>query len=1029
MLLNENMSLQHENIPTIDTDPSPRIEATTIRKLKALERSQPVPMESHDDESSVLANALSSSLACIAATGNSERARAKAERSQLNGSEDGFTASSLSGSDAQEGETAVVTATSITNTSSGDDRDSSGAAGNNKSSSADDRDSSEGGKAGPLTVPTAQTMEIHDHQQRQRNIPSTDVYGLPITLNDRVHAQNALTHATVFAHLPPPSADSLSCSGSGESHADSGFHSIRKTFNTLMQQESTKNSQKTHSSSDHSSTHKRIDTRKRAPITALSSKEVKANKRRARVAWRSDIEDDVVGSGSSSGSGTEGGYAGSASSYESSSPASPQENSSSPAVSFSSESPLKQSRKSSNYFSGDPARQLLNKRNDSLSISSDITDFSSGNSEGETSSMDFLLERVCALSEQEEPQVACYEAEDMDTKPAARPKVAIESESLLSGKPPITALGCDVMAHVLTFLEPPETMEVLTMPLSKDWLTSFTRQPELWRVLCLMEPFQAKIGEDDDDSSDDDDDDSFPVDVSKELRLTFGKSRMLYTSFVRCIRYLARIKDDALNGRALTAVDFGASTASTHKIGKNQNLKDFLARAKGSVDVRKQDADERLCSDISDDESNTESKTDGQGLACVSAIGVSDDGSQNASPIQKCRKRDESDESKQVSKKPKFAQSHIAQRLLAPPTTSSAPVLQELPWSCAIYSIVNWMAAYSDVEGIQTMCLKVLPFLLEDEQQRSTAQHAGLTDIVLRDMVLFPNSAQLHTAAFHTIVLLARPLGGREGMLFHTSMVNSSGIVSTRSDGQGGKNGVAVMLDSMRRFQNDEELQAMSCWSLVNIALAPAQKEVLVKLGGIEVTANAMMAHPFNAEVQFRALFALINLVIPSVGFDPDGDVGAPALAEDESSEREMLDESVEQIVGLVVTAMKNFCSSEAILNRACLVLHNLSLTQEYHGALLAAPNCYQMLEWCLGNFLTDQVLQQSAAGTLHRLQITLSSNETLRTRFSATLQSQQKLSLEQAHREAVILRDQQEDEPRPIQDSEIIESGLVLEQ
>jgi hypothetical protein len=131
-----------------------------------------------------------------------------------------------------------------------------------------------------------------------------------------------------------------------------------------------------------------------------------------------------------------------------------------------------------------------------------------------------------------------------------------------------------------------------------------------------------------------------------------------------------------------------------------------------------------------------------------------------------------------------------------------------------------------------------------------------------------------------------------------------------------------------------------------------------------------------------------------------------------------MLDEMVDLIVGLVVTAMMNFCSSEAILNRACLVLHNLSLTQEYHAALLNAPNCYQMLEWCLGNYLTDQVLQQSAAGTLHRLQTTLSSNETLRTRFSASLQSQQKLWLEQAHREAVILRDQQEDEQRPIQNS-----------
>lgn len=114
-------------------------------------------------------------------------------------------------------------------------------------------------------------------------------------------------------------------------------------------------------------------------------------------------------------------------------------------------------------------------------------------------------------------------------------------------------------------------------------------------------------------------------------------------------------------------------------------------------------------------------------------------------------------------------------------------------------------------------------------------------------------------------------------------------------------------------------------------------------------------------------------------------------------------------IVDLVVLAMKNFCSSEAILNRACLVLHNLSLTQAYHSTLLWTPNCYQMLEWCFANYRTDQVLQQSASGTLHRLQLTLSNDDELRSRFASSLQQQQQLSLEQAHREALHLHEQQE--------------------
>ena len=80
------------------------------------------------------------------------------------------------------------------------------------------------------------------------------------------------------------------------------------------------------------------------------------------------------------------------------------------------------------------------------------------------------------------------------------------------------------------------------------------------------------------------------------------------------------------------------------------------------------------------------------------------------------------------------------------------------------------MVAFSDVEGIQVLCLKVLPVLLENEQHRMTAQHAGLAEVVLRAMVIFSKSAQLHIAAFHTIVLLARPHGGKEGMMFRASM-------------------------------------------------------------------------------------------------------------------------------------------------------------------------------------------------------------------------------------------------------------------
>eukprot|EP00957_Ditylum_brightwellii_P054869 4158970-Ditylum_brightwellii.AAC.1 len=102
-------------------------------------------------------------------------------------------------------------------------------------------------------------------------------------------------------------------------------------------------------------------------------------------------------------------------------------------------------------------------------------------------------------------------------------------------------------------------------------------------------------------------------------------------------------------------------------------------------------------------------------------------------------------------------------------------------------------------------------------------------------MVLFLESIDLHAAAFHTLVLLARPLGGKEGMLFHSIMVNASGIFNVGSST--GNNGIAVMLDSMRQFYCSEVLQAMRCWSMASIAFIPLEKSRLVPHKSVAIRA------------------------------------------------------------------------------------------------------------------------------------------------------------------------------------------------
>jgi hypothetical protein len=438
----------------------------------------------------------------------------------------------------------------------------------------------------------------------------------------------------------------------------------------------------------------------------------------------------------------------------------------------------------------------------------------------------------------------------------------------------IYSLGQDVMAQVVAFLEPPEIQSFLTTPLSKSWLVAYTEPQGLWKILCTSKPFYAKLDESESEASDC----SFPMCNDMEMRHLFGRYRLLYTSFVRCMKYLNRLQDDALNGRAPT-LDVNSNQNDIYPFNRNASLKAYFAKARRLMRSSSRKSGSRSSSDAA------LSITSESGSQGSDEKVVADEPMSRATESRKIASTNGA--SKQGHPTRQLGRSMLTDRLLRPARGGSVDNIN-LPWSCAIYSVVNWMVAFADVEGIQVrkhialplltlcfllalipsiffiqiMCLKCLPYLLEDESQRTTAQRAGLTDSVLRAMVLFPDSIELHTVAFHTLVLLARPLGGNEGMLFHTAMVNTRGIFNNGSSNS--KNGIVIMLDSMKRFSQDEILQAMSCWSLVNVALTPLQKSMLVKLGGLTVTSNAMLQHPYNVEVQFRALFALINLVIPS---------------------------------------------------------------------------------------------------------------------------------------------------------------------
>lgn len=111
------------------------------------------------------------------------------------------------------------------------------------------------------------------------------------------------------------------------------------------------------------------------------------------------------------------------------------------------------------------------------------------------------------------------------------------------------------------------------------------------------------------------------------------------------------------------------------------------------------------------------------------------------------------------------------------------------------------------------------------------------------------------------LVLAGRPVGNAEGTVFNRPSSNAGAL---RVFGPMGE-GVAAVLACMERHGSHASIQAMACWSMVNLALVAEQKRQLIRQGGITSIVQAMARHPGDKEVHFRAIFALINLVTPEV--------------------------------------------------------------------------------------------------------------------------------------------------------------------
>ena len=178
------------------------------------------------------------------------------------------------------------------------------------------------------------------------------------------------------------------------------------------------------------------------------------------------------------------------------------------------------------------------------------------------------------------------------------------------------------------------------------------------------------------------------------MRHLFGRYRLLYTSFVRCMKYLNRLQDDALNGR-MPSVPADADRGDIYPYSKNSSLKAYFTKARRLVRGSRRSPGSQSSSDaalsLTTDSigSSAEEQKREESAAQLAAVNPSGVRARNGAGGGR-----------------RLGRSMITDRLLRP-TLAGDVANVNLPWSCAIYSVVNWMVAFADVEGIQVgLCFR-----------------------------------------------------------------------------------------------------------------------------------------------------------------------------------------------------------------------------------------------------------------------------------------------------------------------------------
>jgi hypothetical protein len=519
---------------------------------------------------------------------------------------------------------------------------------------------------------------------------------------------------------------------------------------------------------------------------------------------------------------------------------------------------------------------------------------------------------------------------------------------------------------VLGYLTPAARYSFLTTTGSRRFHQRFTSSSYLWLKLCQQYPHNADVT-------------VKPAALLGNGHMaTMSTARVQFMNFLKCSSYLQQVLSDLKHSRHPKLLPVFTRTQTQAQMG--EKTKSFPEVAPPSPNV----------------------------MGTMGTMGTTTLPRTSGGPSEITKRL------LAAAKGPSPTRVNRHNRHLANITTTVNPEALVLPWTSISNTVLNWLGFYSHVEGIVGLCFEALPEVLSDEQARESAQQAGLTKIVFSSILRFKDSPNLVRACLHTLVLLARPVGGVEGQMFNESMLAPVGLEES-------VNGISVIIQCMRRFKDNPDLLAMASWSLVNITLNITQKKCLVHLGGIECLLDTVDAHIDNSEVAYRGLFAMINIVIP------------PPRTEETRSEKMVLEEllmpglwthralwsrvtqHVERIIVTVIKAMERHFNIREIVNRGTLILHNLSLDErsgiEIRRALIMNGGI-NILQNTHRKWKEDNHILGYTQETLYRLFTALNENPNLKNEFvelmNSKRQQQHQMQLDQEQQEQQVQLQQQ---------------------